>query len=538
MSRRLSYSLLSFWLALAPGPSGSAGWIMAEIAAISAGTLLSAPAEAQTTRRSGGYGLPGGGGSYAAPSRRPSPSGNGYSGGYGGGSRAPGYSGGYSGGGTSGGDRAISRQGSGAALQQYRAGQQSAPPQAPQPDRRPSTGYNDPWGGAGERRPSTDDNRNNWGSGPISPAPGYRGGPGGGFGGGFGGGYNRNNPSYVPTQRFGVWDGLLLWSLLNTLSQPGRSQFFYSNQDDPGYRQWRAQMDTAAAQDPSLRQKLDELDRQISQLQGQPKTPGKLPPDVPGGIPTHATPDDDGSKVLIVLFLAVGAFVLLWYWRRRGTPQAALRTPAAPAALGGSAQTRFRVGMTFPVDPTPFVLAAVNTKVTGIDADTVSVEAIGVLMDGQVPLHRLYLPGRHGFFQLHLGRDGQPDECRYFSLLDEVSPASPEEWGVWLDPAQGLIGWPQFETKDGKTYDRVWGPGTTHVPPRDLSETVQDLTGTSQRVMHAMLYAGATSASQPAPQTEYILVAAVEEAGQAWVEIHAGIDINPASLTLSAVNLT
>ena len=56
--------------------------------------------------------------------------------------------------------------------------------------------------------------------------------------------------------------------------------------------------------------------------------------------------------------------------------------------------------------------------------------------------------------------------------------------------------------------------------------------------MRAMLYAGATGASQPAPQTEYILVAAVEEAGQAWVEIHAGIDINPASLTLPAVNLS
>ena len=147
--------------------------------------------------------------------------------------------------------------------------------------------------------------------------------------------------------------------------------------------------------------------------------------------------------------------------------------------------------MTFPVDPTPFVLAAVNTKVTAIEGETVSVEAIGALMDGQIPLHRLYLPGRRGFFQIHLGRDGQPDECRYFSLLDEVSPASPDEWGVWLDPAQGLIGWPQFQAKDGKLYDRVWAGGSSRVPPRDLGETIQDLAGTSQRVLHAMLYARA-----------------------------------------------
>ena len=119
-----------------------------------------------------------------------------------------------------------------------------------------------------------------------------------------------------------------------------------------------------------------------------------------------------------------------------------------------------------------------------------------------------------------------------------MAPATPEEWGVWLDPGQGLIGWPQFETKDGKTYDRAWGHGGNRSPTRDIRETVQDLNGTSQRVMHAMLYAAPTGAAQPAPQTEYILVAAVEEGGQAWVEIHAGIDINPASLSLPAVSLT
>ena len=48
----------------------------------------------------------------------------------------------------------------------------------------------------------------------------------------------------------------------------------------------------------------------------------------------------------------------------------------------------------------------------------------------------------------------------------------------------------------------------------------------------AMLYGGPTGAAPPAPDTEYILVAAIEEGGQAWVEIHAGIDVNPAALTL------
>ena len=88
----------------------------------------------------------------------------------------------------------------------------------------------------------------------------------------------------------------------------------------------------------------------------------------------------------------------------------------------------------------------------------ISVEAVGLLRDGAVLLHRLYLPGGKAFFQLHLGAGGQPDECRYFSRLDEVTPADGQEWGAWLDPAEGMIGWPSFQTKDGKMYGRVWAP--------------------------------------------------------------------------------
>ena len=50
-----------------------------------------------------------------------------------------------------------------------------------------------------------------------------------------------------------------------------------------------------------------------------------------------------------------------------------------------------------------------------------------------------------------------------------------------------------------------------------------------------MLYGAPTGGAPPAPETEYILVSAVEAAGQAWVEIDAGIDINPAALQLPGV---
>jgi hypothetical protein len=99
-----------------------------------------------------------------------------------------------------------------------------------------------------------------------------------------------------------------------------------------------------------------------------------------------------------------------------------------------------------------------------------------------------------------------------------------------------MIGWPAFQTKDGQTYDRAWAPGPTRISPRQQTETVQKLGGVVQRQLQTMLYARATGAAPPAPPTEYAMVAAVQAGGQAWVEILAGIDVNPASLNLPPVS--
>src|SRR4029077_16189948 len=113
-----------------------------------------------------------------------------------------------------------------------------------------------------------------------------------------------------------------------------------------------------------------------------------------------------GGFIWPVLFVGIVILVLLWLWRRRmAHPTAVAATPG----LAGSAATRFRVGMTLPVDPSPFLLAAGLTKVQPPEGrGMVSGEAVGVLRDGGILLHRLYLPGGKTFFQLHLGPDGRP----------------------------------------------------------------------------------------------------------------------------------
>src|SRR5215472_4630792 len=430
---------------------------------------------------SGGYSRTGGATTYgySAPSRRPPVS---SSSGY---SRR-----------SYGGDQAFSRSLSSQALREYQAAQRPVETYT----RRPPAyagGYN--WQEEAPRRPSI------WGE--EQPARGWARGPA------------------LPGA--GPLTAVALWAALSSLSSPGSAEYFHNYQYDPGYVQWRREADREAAHNPAVAAKLDQLDSRLAQLEGQPRNTSASPP-----VRTSPAQAEGSGFIWPVLFIGIVILVLLWWWRRR------IGHPAAAPGIVGSATTRFRVGMTMPVDPSPFLLAAGSTKVQPPEGSgMISVEVVGLLRDGAVLLHRLYLPGGKAFFQLHLGAGGQPDECRYFSRVDEVTPGDGQEWGLWLDPTQGMIGWPSFQTKDGKMYGRVWGPSDSRIAPRKMEETLQLVDHVEQRQLQAMLYGGPTGGTPPAPQTEYILVSTIEATGQAWVEIDAGIDINPAALTLPSVPL-
>ena len=537
-------------------------------------------AAAQAVRSSGGYSRP------SAPRARTPSFGGGRGGGWGAAPRTPSVSGGYgrpnsSYGGRgpssygSAGDRAYSRQGSASALDRYRAQSEAArrPPAAlpgpTAPSSRPPVANGGGWGSAGGLYPRGQryDHRPDYGRG-VPQTDWYRergwSPSAGGMFGGLGG------------RSFGVWDGLFLGYLLNNLTRSGSVDFFRNHQDDPGLREWRAEAERQARDNSELKERLDRLDRELAQRGGDaaPRDPNYLPPDVPAevalapaaprndartpttaGTAAAAANDNEGSGggLWLPLLVVGGAGVAFVSWRRsRAGNGGGARKEAGgvtgPIGSAGAmlrhklsgeryAPSLFRVGMTVTVDPTPFILAGDTIKVpapVSAGGNLVSIAEVGRVEGGAVDYARLYLPERRGFFQVHMGPDGQPDECRFFAPIDEVSPASEAEWGAWLDPAEGMIGWPEFQTKDGKSYGRVWSPGEGRVEPRPLSETVEGAGGASRTVRsQAMLYAAPTGAAEPAPPTEYILVAAVEAEGQAWIEIHAGIDVNPAALSLA-----
>lgn len=535
--KRLLAALASATIALAPVVRSPAVWLPP------VGFAVAGDAWAQRSRSSGGYSRPSTRTpSFSAPSAP----------------RTPSTSGGYArpstpsttplfSGPSSAGDQAVSRQRSADALRQSREAEQrrqEALRPAPQPQGQPqgqpqpapsSGGGSTTWWGGGSRTPS------------YAPQPGT----------GWFGQQGWTAPPYAAAapRSFGIWDGLFLWFMLDNLTRPGYSDWFRSHRNDPGVQQWRQQADALAQDNADLRRKLAELDQRAPAGAAPDTGWVEVPPDIPAEVaqggakqrtPTAAPAGGGGigfGGVVFGLALVGGAGYLAWRAMRRrdtqGDPSVnKLQTAAAMArnVLSPTAYKagHFRVGMVLTVDLSPFILAAGATKVAPPDASgtgRMTVAAVGRLDVGDFV--RLHLDDRKNLFQLHLDASGQPDECRYFTLIDEVAPADAGEWDVWLNPQDGMIGWPEFQTRDGKTYQRVWSPGGGKIAPVATSEEIATADGSESIRLQAMLYGAPTGLTAPAPATEYILVSAVERQGQAWVEIRAGIDINPATLELT-----
>ncbi|QIK38884.1 DUF2491 family protein [Caldichromatium japonicum] len=326
------------------------------------------------------------------------------------------------------------------------------------------------------------------------------------------------------------WSNAWPWILLAGLAQPGVTEFFYHHAEDSGFRQWRAAAEARAQGDPAVASQLAALDAGMAALSG-PRDPS-YPPHF-AERRTAATAPFPFAALLTGLFgLLLAAILSLLLWRRF-FGDVAIKTQRPFSSGQMPRPTWLRPGMLLALDPAPFILGGQTIKVQPPSLGTgglVEVERLTELAgDGQV-WQRLYVAGGTAFIQIHLDKRGQPDECRYFSHLDEVAPADADEWAVWLDPDQGLIGWPEFETKDGVRYQRLWSPGPKRLTPRQFTESAIDEAPCRQQ---AMLYVRPTGAQSLAPQFEYLWIAAHEQGNGAWVSLTVGIDISPASLNLN-----
>jgi TRAP transporter TAXI family solute receptor len=80
---------------------------------------------------------------------------------------------------------------------------------------------------------------------------------------------------------FGMFDALFLYWMLDHISNKNVAATAYHHADDPGFKKWREEAERQAKDNPDLKAKLEEMDKQIKSLQGTPKDPAYIPPGVP-----------------------------------------------------------------------------------------------------------------------------------------------------------------------------------------------------------------------------------------------------------------
>jgi len=158
--------------------------------------------------------------------------------------------------------------------------------------------------------------------------------------------------------------------------------------------------------------------------------------------------------------------------------------------------------------------------------------AYGRIPFGDGVLHRFYLQGEQdaqSLLEILVDPKGAIQDCRLFRTLDEVTPNDSEEWGFWLDPQDGSIGWSAFETRDGVLFDCAWDDADAdRVAPFELQETVYLDSAGQQTVTvdhQAMLYG--RWADEEDEVAEYVLLSAEDQDETAFVHIQVGVDVNP-----------
>ena len=93
----------------------------------------------------------------------------------------------------------------------------------------------------------------------------------------FYGGWNTPNYVYMGAPRYGMFDGLFLGYMLGHAFTPHYSAFAYHHQNDPGMKEWMAEMERQAVDNAEIRAQLDVLKAEMAKLEGTPIDPNYLP---------------------------------------------------------------------------------------------------------------------------------------------------------------------------------------------------------------------------------------------------------------------
>jgi hypothetical protein len=186
-----------------------------------------------------------------------------------------------------------------------------------------------------------------------------------------------------------------------------------------------------------------------------------------------------------------------------------------------------RPGAIVNLDPAQALLfadAGLTLPLPGGDlvADAVSASAVFGLTIARAYAHA----GEAAYMvQFNCAGDLTVNDATLFYLLQEIYPQSEGDWDVWLG-GRGLIGGPDLNAPNGKTYQRDWGDGDQAAPVALTERIYADPKAPPRVVTHKMMLY-----SRPAgDEREYCLITADAAPDAAVIRAWIGVDIPLPSL--------
>ena len=98
--------------------------------------------------------------------------------------------------------------------------------------------------------------------------------------------YHWSAPGYAYRSygSFGIWDGMMLWFMLDHIHDQQYAAMYYNHRDDPGMQQFRKEVDRLSAENADLKEKVKKLDESTKtfEQQGVKPDPSYVPADAAG----------------------------------------------------------------------------------------------------------------------------------------------------------------------------------------------------------------------------------------------------------------
>ncbi len=139
--------------------------------------------------------------------------------------------------------------------------------------------------------------------------------------------YRWSPPGYVYSSypRFGIWDAMMLWFMLDHIENAQYAAMYYNHRDDPGMQQFRNEIDRLSAENTDLKSKVAKLDESAKSLeqQGVKPDPSYVPQDaasvaLAADLVRTQAPESSGFPWAWVIGFGLLAWIVFLLKRRKG----------------------------------------------------------------------------------------------------------------------------------------------------------------------------------------------------------------------------